>query len=203
MRSFIFSVFTALVVVTAQALPSENVLDRRQAFSVSNPPKFITANGTIDIVNLIAASRIEPNNLAPTLPTNVTIDTSSSINDVIQQAQSEQQAAPVSKRLFSGLFDICPTKVTLPSTLGNIFVPQALTTWLFSCWPTFASSANKAKATLDNGKYTQVYKNLQATYVNPSSNSFLGMSTLWSYDVGSCSTRCSKLKGCMSFEVSF
>lgn len=199
MRSTIFSTLLALIIASiVQAISLDRTLEIRQNTPVSNPPRFINDDGTIDIANLVAVSRIVPNNVPPTLPTNTTVNTSSSLNDVIQQAKAEQQIPQAAKRT---LLDGCSTKINLPSTLGNLFVPQALTPSLFSGWPTFTSSANKANSTVANGNYTQVYKNVQATYLNPSVNSFLGMSTLWSYDVETCAARCTKLTGCMSFEV--
>lgn len=189
-----FSVF--LLLCSTRAIPFAEPLQERQ----TERPKFINEDGTLDIVNLVAASRITPNNLAPSYPSNFTIDVANSLNDAVQQAQ-DQQSAQVDNNSKRGFFDGCPSKLNIPSTFGNWLVPQALSTWLFSNWPTFSASANKASTTLSNGKYKQVYKNLQASYVNPSANTFLGMSTLWSYNPEACAARCNNVKGCISFEV--
>jgi hypothetical protein len=185
-----------LLATIAFGFPLE-LLETRQTNGTT--PAFVFGNGTIDIVSLLAAAKITPTNLPPTLPTNQTLDTSNTSAIAVAQASSQNSGSSIQKRIL-GLS--CLTTIYLPSTLGNLFVPQGLSYSTFLAWPYFSSTAKAANATVLSGNYTKVYQNLQATYSNPGANAYLGMSTQFSYNPQVCASRCNSIKGCLSFEVS-
>lgn len=189
----------ALVSLVAVSLTLVSARPQLVTRQTAQRPAHVNADGTIDIVGLVAASRITPTNLPPTYPTNQTIATSDSDAAVVQQAQN-QQSSTVSKRGSSTTG--CPKTVNVPSTAGNPLVPQAVTPKVFTAWPYFSYTAKQGNSTISSGNYTQIYENVQATYSNPGANSYLGMSTHWTYKPETCSAKCDALKGCMAFDVS-
>lgn len=191
-RALVSLVALSLTLVSARP----HVVERDAA----NRPAYVNADGTLDIVGLVAASRITPTNLPPSYPTNQTISTSDTDAAVVQQAQQQQSSTSVSKRGSSS--GGCPKTLNVPSTFGNLLVPQGLTAKTFTAWPYFSYTAKQGNDTISSGKYTQVYENLQGTYSNPGANSYLGMSTHWCYKPETCAAKCDALKGCMSFDVS-
>lgn len=191
----------ALLSLVAVSLSLVNGLPQshERRASAASPPKYVNADGTLDIVGLVAASRITPTNNPPTFPTNETVSTSGSDAAAVQQAQQQQSSnssSTTTKRTTG-----CPKNANVPSTAGNPYVPQGLAVKPFLSYPYFSYSAKQGNTTIQSGNYTQIYENLQATYSNPGANSYLGQSTHFAYRPEVCSAKCDALKGCLSFDV--
>lgn len=111
-------------------------------------------------------------------------------------ATKKPRGYPIQKRATaSSSSTASPSCTSLPAGSGPVPSPDTASAFLNS--PTLSSIAAAAPSAKG---YTNVFSNLQAS---SSTNSYLGFTTLNSYDTAACGKMCDSTNGCISFNIFF
>ncbi|KAF4555694.1 Hypothetical protein D9617_2g056570 [Elsinoe fawcettii] len=179
MRATFASVLAGLSLAAAQGIDIDAVLAAAPVPTASVPIVFVTADGVAPITASVSTyiQSIAASSVAAAVsadPTNANLD---------RRDFEKRQATSA--------------KTCLPQPTGYGYVSSPDTPAAFLADSTFSSQA--ASAPVPAG-YTKIFENLNAT---SQAYGYLGFTTLKFYDTNTCASKCTKIKGCMAFNVYF
>ncbi|PNS20160.1 hypothetical protein CAC42_5610 [Sphaceloma murrayae] len=173
MRATFVSVLAGLTLASAQGIDIDAVLAASPVPTADIPIVFVTAKGAATATVSIS-SYIE----------------SVAASSVAAAISADPTNANLDKRAVS-------TTSCLPQPSGYGYVSSPDTPAQFLADPVFSAAA--AAAPVPAG-YTKIFENLNAS---SQAYGYLGYSTLKSYDTATCAAKCTKIKGCMAFNLYF
>lgn len=185
------------------ALPqTASDLFTRQAALRDNSTVAVKPDGKIDLPRLVAGASKAPTVLPPKIPQMPTAQSGATDDQVkkLMAAIKKNSAVPANLQKRQ---EKVTKKLNVPATLRNPEIEQGLSVEAFKKSAYFARKANEAYDKVYMNQYTAVYKNKQATYSNPTCNTFLFQTTNWWYNPDVCAAYCEMIPNCMSYDVFF
>ncbi|PSK60141.1 hypothetical protein B9Z65_1039 [Elsinoe australis] len=173
MRATFVSVLAGLTLAAAQGIDIDAVLAASPVPTADVPVVFVTAKGEAPATASISSYIV-----------------SQAASSVAAAISADPTNANLDKRAAS-------TTTCLPQPTGYGYVSNPDTAAQFLADPVFSSQA--AAAPVPAG-YTKIFENLNAS---SQAYGYLGYSTLKSYDTATCGAKCTKIKGCMAFNLYF